>query len=418
MKIRLASLVILACLTTSLASAQVRATGPAACAEMEVWNFGMGMCMPVAMKDMPMRMAMLTYNSFLTQTAQEGPRGRNTLTLPNMFMVDVGSTVGDRHYVNLDFMGTLERWTFPDAGYPELLQVGESNDAHQPYIDAQHPHSSPIMGLTLSDTISLGEGRDHAKIWFAPRGETTDGPIAFMHRPTGLVNPDAPLGHHIGQDVGHITSTVLGASLHVGGTTLEASTFNGTEPEPTKVDLPMGTMNSYASRLIQEFSPRVYAMVSAAYVKSPEPHEPDLDHLWRYSASVYSEHDLASGWKFQNAFIYGLVNFYDHTGALNSFNEEFWFHRDRSHIWSRIESLQRTAGELQISSASPNEARWVTAVTLGYTHRLASLDESTLGLGTSVTKDLLPSEFQDAYGGNPLTAKIFLQFGGMKMGEF
>src|SRR5262249_45983389 len=161
-----------------------------------------------------------------------------------------------------DYMGTFERWTFPDRGYPELLQIGETDENGVPFIDAQHPHSSPIMGLTLSDTIRLETSRekDYLKFFFAPRGESTDGPIAFMHRPSGMANPDAPLGHHVGQDVGHISSTVIGASLKLGETRIEASTFNGTEPEPDKVDLPLGPPNSYAVRLIEEFSPAVAAM--------------------------------------------------------------------------------------------------------------------------------------------------------------
>lgn len=391
---------------------------PSDCSDMEAWDLAMGMCMPVAMKGMPMRMAMFHYNSFLTQVSEEGPRGRNAFAVPNMFMADIGSSFGDRHYVNLDIMGTLERWTFPDRGYPELLQIGEENQAHEPFLDAQHPHSSPIMGLTLSDTITLANGKDFAKIWFAPRGQATDGPIAFMHRPTGMVNPDAPLGHHIGQDAGHITSTVLGASVKLSDTTLEVSTFNGTEPEPSKVDLPLGSINSYAARLTHEFSPHASVMGSAAYVKSPERNDPNVDHIWRYSASIYNDRALSKGWTVHNTFIWGIVNFYDNTSSLNSYNEEFWFQKEKNNIWSRIEHLQRTPNELQIVASNPDNPRWVTALTLGYTRNIAKWDLADLSLGASVTKDLLPSEFQNAYGGDPLSGKIFLQVGGMKMWDF
>jgi len=219
--------------------------GPGDCGDMEVWDYSMGMCMPLPMKDMPMRMAMFHGNTFFTQSWAERPRGKDAFSVPNMFMLDVGTSVGDRHYLNLDFMGTVERWTFPESGYPELLQTGEEREDGTPFIDAQHPHSSPIMGLTLSDTISLGHRKDHLKFWFSPRGQSTDGPIAFMHRSTGMVNPDAPLGHHIGQDAGHITSTVFGGAIRLSDTTLEASAFHGEEPKPTKVDLPMGKPDSY-----------------------------------------------------------------------------------------------------------------------------------------------------------------------------
>lgn len=386
----------------------------AECSEMEVWDYSRDMCMPLAMAGMPMKMAMLHFDSFFTQTFEEGPRGKNAFSVPNMFMADIGSSVGNRHYLNLDIMGTFERWSFPKSGTPELLQIGEENADHRPYLDAQHPHSSPIMGITLSDTITLS-GKDNLKFSFAPRGEASEGPVAFMHRPTGAVNPDAPLGHHIGQDVGHIASTVLGASLTLGGSTIEATTFNGTEPEPSKVDLPMGEMNSYAARFTQEFNEHFYAMASAAYVKKPESHDPNLDHIWRYSSSIYNDHTFQNGWTLHNAFIWGLVNYYDEAAALNSFAEELLIQNGKKNFWSRIERLQRTPNELAIASSNPNDGKWVTAVTLGYTHKIANWDFTEIGLGGSVTKDILPGEYRGAYGGDPLTAKVFLQFGGMKM---
>jgi hypothetical protein len=335
-----------------------------------------------------------------------------------MVMADLGTNVGDRHYLNVDLMLTAEKWLFPEAGYPLLLQIGESNAQGVPFIDAQHPHSSPIMGLTFSDTISLGTGKDHVKFFFAPRGESTDGPIAFMHRTTGMVNPDAPLGHHIGQDVGHISSTVIGASLKQGDERFEASVYNGTEPEPTQVDLPLGTPNSFSFRYIHDFSPVLFAMASFARVQNPEPDLPDILFENRYSASAYWQHPLGEEWSFYNTLIYGLITRYDHATSLSSFGEEFLFRGSGPRIWGRVELLQRTPEELAIPGLpDPASGRWVAAFTAGYTHRLAGWEGAELGLGGSVTKYSLPEDFQATYGGNPWSGRIFLQLSGMHMWE-
>ena len=395
----------------------IRPAGPSDCTEMQLWDVTMGMCMPFPMEGMPMKMVMLSGNSFVAAIAQQSPRGRNAIVSPNMFMVDVGTTIGGHHYLNLDFMGTIEKWTFPDGGYPELLQIGESNAQGQPYIDAQHPHSSPIMGLTLSDTIRLSNvGKNSVKLFFAPRGETTDGPVAFMHRVTGLANPDAPLGHHIAQDLGHITSTVLGASLKLGNTRIEASAFNGTEPEPTKVDLPVGPLNSYAFRLVEEFTPKIMAMASIAAIENPEHHDPTVTSRMRYSASLYTQSDLSSAWKLYNTVIVGHITNYENAN-LSSLGEEFLFKGDRSRVWGRFELAQRTAGQLQILTVQNlNQPSWVAAFTVGYTHALVKFQGSELGLGAAVVSNLIPNDFTSAYGGpNPWTAKLFLQFGGMGM---
>jgi hypothetical protein len=369
------------------------------------------------MPGMPMKMVMVHGNSFFVQNFSDGPRGRNAFSVPNMFMVDVGGSIGGRNYINLDFMGTIEKWTFAKSGYPEILQIGEENQDHVPFIDAQHPHSSPIMGLTLSDTVSLGDEKDFFKFWFAPRGQSTDGPVAFMHRTTGMVNPDAPLGHHIGQDAGHISSTVLGSMLRLKKTTMEVSSFHGEEPEPTKVDLPMGKPDSFAARLTRELGEHYHAMASAAFVQRPESHDPELSHVWRYSASLYSNHTLQNGWMIHNALIWGMINFYDDTSKLSSFAEEFLVHKNKNSIWGRFELLQRTPAELEIVLPD-NNPKWITALTIGYTYHLMSWDEANLGLGAALTKYFVPSEFHHAYGGNPTAEKIFLQLSGMKMWDY
>lgn len=391
--------------------------GPSGCNHMYYWDYSKGMCSPLTMAGMPMKMFMLHYNAFLTQTFEEGPRGRNAFSAPNMFMFDAGTSVGDRHYLNLEFMGTFEKWTYSDRGYPELLQIGEENEDHVPYIDNQHPHSSPIMGLTLSDTIRISDDKEYIKLSFAPRGQAAEGPVAFMHRPTGMINPDAPLGHHLGQDVGHISSTVFNIALRLSQTTYEFSAYNGTEPEPDEVDLPIDKVNSYAGRLTQEFTPHFYAMGSVAYIKDPEVHSVEPSHMERYSGSLYGDTTLKSGWMLHNTFIYGLIKNLDDTSHLTSFTHEFFFHREKQNIWGRFEALERTAGQLAILSLSPNTPKWVGALTLGYTQKVGTWDFNRVSLGASVTKDLLPEVFQSAYGGEPWTGKIFIQIGGMKMWE-
>ncbi len=390
---------------------------PSDCSEMQLFDVGMGMCMPFPMEGMPMKMVMVSGNVFGGYVTEGGPRGQDAAVSTNMVMVDAGTTLGDRHYLNLDLMTTAELWTLPDRGYPLLLQIGEENAAGQPYRDAQHPHSSPIMGLTLSDTMRLSS--DVAlKIFFAPRGETTDGPVAFMHRPTGMINPDAPLGHHIGQDVGHVTSTVIGASFKVGSTRLEASTFYGREPQPAKVDLPLGSPDSGAARIIHEFSPKFMAMASLAYVSHPEPDDPDIASLLRYSASIYNRVAITEGWTLNNTFIFGAITNYDHASTLNSIGEEFCLSSGAPNIWGRIEILQRTPAELAISTLpDQNRGRWVAATTVGYTHYLTKWEGATLGVGGSITKDFLPDDYAASYGGNPWSGKVFLQLKGMRMWE-
>lgn len=393
---------------------------PDECDKMTVWDFETGSCKPLAMAGMPMNMWMIHGNAFLVQNIAEKPRGRNQFASPHWLMGDLGSSFGDRHYINVNLMITAEKWTLPKRGYPELLQIGEDDEDGNPYVDGQHPHSSPIMGITLSDTISLGgiDNLDHLKLSFSPRGQATEGPIAFMHRATGIHNPDAPLGHHVAQDVSHISSTVLAASLRINRSTIQTSIFHGEEPEPTEVDLPIGKLNSFGVRYIHEFSDRFFAMASAAFIKEPEHDDPTLDRVDRYSASLYYDKEFSDGFMFQNTVIMGLTNFYDHYSKLRSFGEEFLFYtKDLPYkFWGRVEILERGLAQLQILSA--DDIKWVSALTVGYTYDLLQLKFASVGIGLSVTKNFIPSSIEGSYGTDPIAGKVFIQLMGMKMGNY
>jgi hypothetical protein len=415
MKLKALAPLILATLLSPVAAHATNHTLPESCGEMMTYNYPMAMCEGSAMPDMPMTMTMVQANAFVVGNQSEGPRAQNKIAAPNMFMLDYGLSLGDRNYANVDLMLTFEKWTFPKSGYPLLTQVGEENEDHAPFIDAQHPHSSPIMGLTFWDKFSFGES-SYLKLFLSPRGEATDGPVAFMHRQSGQPNPDAPLGHHIGQDVGHITSSVIGAEYRRNKTTFEISTFRGEEPQPTQVDLPISGPDSYAARLTHQLSHEIYAMASVAYVKRPEAHDADLDHIWRYSFSMYTNAKFDSGWLFHDAFIYGLVNYYDHAGALNSFLYEAALNKERNTLWGRLEAVERTPDELGIAQSNDRATgRYVELFTLGFTRALVQHNDSEFSVGASMTKNFLPIDYQRDYGGNPLTGRIFAEVSGMKM---
>jgi hypothetical protein len=300
-------------------------------------------------------------------------------------------------------------------GYPELLQIGEERSDGTPFIDAQHPHSSPIMGLTLSDTVTL-DGHRSLKLFVSPRGESTDGPIAFMHRLSARDNPDAPLGHHVGQDVGHISSTVVGAQLDLGRLVLEASVFNGTEPEPAHVDLRLGPLDSAALRATYVVSAGYRVMASVARVKQQDPMYPGTNSATRLSTSLYN-HSVFDSWAIDHSFVIGSITRYPTASALSSILDEAVFARGASDVWGRVELLQRLRSELNILSpsapATDDDKRWISALTLGYTHWTQMRNGLALGFGTSLTMDVLPGDWSIAYGcSTPLTFRLIVQIRG------
>ncbi len=375
----------------------------------------MSMCMPLANPDLAQVLVSGQFNVFGVFSMLQGPRGIAQFAAPNMFMVAAGKSLGPRHFLNLEFMGTTELWTYPRRGYPELLQIGEERSDGNPYLDAQHPHSSPIMGVTLSDTISLGSSKT-LRLSFAPRGESTDGPIPYMHRESARDNPDAPLGHHVGQDVGHISSTVLGMQLDLGSVIIEASAFNGAEPEPTKVDLPLGELNSGALRVSYVLTREHRVMGSFAKVEQHDSQYPGTTTASRWSASLYDRFVLDATGTVDHTFLIGSITRHPGGTALTSFLDEMVLNRHAFDYWGRIEVLERLRSELQIPdfvAGSTDEKRWVSAVTLGFTHWTAPHGSVQMGLGASLTTDFLPEVWSASYGvRTPVTFRLIVQLRG------
>jgi hypothetical protein len=115
-------------------------------------------------------------------------------------------------------------------------------------------------------------------------GEPALGPPAFMHRPSGLAIPAAPLAHHW-MDATHITFGVVSAGLTWGPAKLDASAFNGREPDGARWGFEAPRLDSGSVRLTWNPTPGLSAQVSAGWLSAPERLHPDID-LRRYTASV------------------------------------------------------------------------------------------------------------------------------------
>ena len=352
-------------------------------------------------------------NIFFVGTSEQSTRGRMSLSSPNTVFASYGRTLDQKNYLSLDLTATAERFSFPTSGYPELLQIGEKDEIGRSYIDNQHPRASLLVNLIVSDTVKFENKKNYVKFFAAPRGPSTDGPIPASLRITGFLNPDQPLGYHLAQDVSQSASSVAGFSLHLKSSWLEVSGFNGREPAPTSFDIPINNIDSFSARFVQKINDQVIIMASYARVQNPEVASADALIENRYSASLYNSLAVGSNWAFHNSLIYGLAQNYDQEN-LTALTEEFLFQDVWSRIWGRAELLQRTPAELQISGGLQDyfSPRWTGAITVGFTRLLIEKFGAQLSTGVSGTVDFIPGEFVNTYGGNPLTAKVFIQVGG------
>jgi hypothetical protein len=195
----------------------------------------------------------------------------------------------DAHgYVEGLLMLDFEPLTIGPAGIPELGQSGEG------LWDAQHSHQlfhqamlavHPLAGLDGWHPENMMKEGPYDLSIFGGQGSATIGPPIFMHRASSP-GPTVPRKHHKGENP-HETFPVVGASLRIDGTWLEASAFNGKEltPQDSRLYPHVGPPSSFAARVRHTFGDRVEAQVSGERLVDQGAGEPNA---FQMSASVYA----------------------------------------------------------------------------------------------------------------------------------
>lgn len=352
---------------------------------------------------------MMTVHGFVfgQYTHQGGPRGSDQFTAPNwamgMFTRDfAGGKLQARAMLSLDDL------TSQDGGYPMLLQTGETYEG-QPIRDRQHPHDVLMeVGLLFERPVAENLA---LSLYVAPSGEPALGPVAFMHRPSAMDNPSAPLSHHW-QDATHITFGVLTAGIFSRNVKLEGSLFNGREPDENRWGIDRISLDSWSTRLT--FNPGRNWSLTAGYgfLKEPEASHPG-ESVRRVTAAAMYGKSFAGEREWSAAVVWGANRSSGHDELSHALLGEFEAILDgRNTILARAEYVQKSAEELLGHDAGIDPERHlnITALSAGYIRELSRQTGTTLGLGVRGTVNFVPDVLEPIYGSRtPLGLVVFLR---------
>jgi hypothetical protein len=295
--------------------------------------------------------------------------------------------------LTLRSMLSLEPATVGRGGYPLLLQSGEALHG-QPLHDRQHPHDL-FMELAALYRREVSEDVG-AELYLALAGEPALGPPGFSHRRSALGNPFAPIGHHW-QDSTHISFGVVTGGVFTRVGKLEASWFNGREPDANRWDLDLRRLDSYSVRLSANPTDTLSLQVSGGRLHSPESLEPGVG-VTRVTGSLtwdvgaFEEGNWATTAVFGENWPQGEPMTY---AALVESNLEL----DRHHtLFGRAEFARKTGHDLDLGEPR-DETRYSTAqTTLGYVYDFAPVWSVVPGLGAAFTVDYLDHDLERFYG--------------------
>src|SRR5437773_9307067 len=290
--------------------------------------------------------------------------------------------------LRLRTMVSAEPWTVTARGYPQLLQVAT------PYrgdivTDRQHPHelASELAVAYEHSIVSKLVG----SLYAAPVGEPALGPVAYLHRPSAVYDPAAPLGHHT-QDFTHTTFGVVTLGAFTRQVRVEASAFNGAHPDDVRTNFDPVRLDSYSARL--SCNPGSQWSVAAwfghvAATGGAHAH----GALDRFGASV-----LHSRGTWSTTFVYGADLPAGAGHPLNTLLLESTLELgDADAVYGRAEYVRRTAAELALVGSASRELD-IGAVSLGYERALWRSALVATGVGARGTLNLVPEELRLFYG--------------------
>jgi hypothetical protein len=345
-------------------------------------------------------MLMLHGNLDLVADVQGGRRGDERLFPAGMLMGMATRTFGNGNA--LQFKGMLS----PDPlmgkrGYPLLLASGETADGETRLIDRQHPHDL-FMELSASYSVKLGE-RSSAFLYAGLPGEPAFGPPAFMHRQSINVSPEAPITHHW-LDSTHITFGVVTAGLVLDRVKVEASRFNGREPDEKRYNIETGPLDSTSLRLSWNPTRELSLQGSWAHLEDPEQLEPGVDQR-RWSASAMYTRPLANGW-WSSTLAWGRKTIDGE--AQDAFALESSVKRGKWTLFGRGEVTENN--EL-VEHDDHGHAYRVGKASLGVARDFDLTGPVGMTVGALGSVNFIPDGLRAEYGKkNPLGAMAFLRF--------
>ena len=348
---------------------------------------------------------MLHGSAFAQYVRESGPRGNYQWGVVNWVMGEarrpaLGGTLGVR------MMASAEALTLTGQGYPQLLQVA------QPYKggtlpDRMHPHEMVSeAALTYEHALS---GSLRASLYLGAVGEPALGPVAYLHRPSAVNEPGAPLGHHY-QDVTHESFGVVTLGLFTRTIRVEASLFNGAHPDEVRTNFEWkgARINATAFRISVNPSANWSLAASGAYLPATEGTHAH-GALRRYAFSLMNVTPRGDG-AWSTALIWGANVPTDTRRALNSVLVETNLDLDtKNTIFGRAEYSARTAEELDLVGSISDELS-VGRVGIGYARRIALFGSITAWLGARGSMSIVPAELEPFYGSRaPLGVTAYFQ---------
>ena len=347
-------------------------------------------------------------NLFIRYNSQDignaGSRGDEKWDAPNWIMFMGQRRVGNNGLFHFSSMFSLDALIAGKTGYPLLFQTGETANGKS-LVDRQHPHDL-FSELSVSYSQALSSKVDLYG-YFGYPGEPALGSVAFMHRPSALANPDAPIGHHW-NDGTHITFGVATVGVRLGKFKIEGSSFTGREPDENRYNFDKPRFDSWSGRISFNPTKNWSAQVSHGWIKSPEVLHPE-ENVNRTTASLIFSKELSNDSWINITGLWAVNKIEDHY-AENAVLFEATWNKKKFTLFGRAEWVEKSTEELALDEAIYGESIFLThEATLGFNYRLFEVKKTAFSLGSHFTVFVADKSLAELYGKRPIGLELYLR---------
>jgi hypothetical protein len=322
-------------------------------------------------------------SAFLSFSNETGPEEqRNELFSTNWFAAGAQRTLGSRGLVLFRGRLSLEPYTVPEEGYPQMLQF-ISEESGGPLMDSMRAHdligeAAVHLGLRLTTASFL-------HLYAAPVGTPALGTVPYAQRRSSEEWAEAPFAYDV-QETIYDSTKVVTAGFGSRWIALEASVFHDAVTTGRHTEIADGDIDSRSARLVLTPHRNVALQISQGELGDEEREIRTASITWANDRAAVS-----AIWTDREELAAGTI--------------ETTFRVARSTFMARVEAVDRPIGFL-----SNPEVERTAHFAVGFLYDFLTRGGYRAGAGVNIDYHTQTHDLEHVYGHKPQAIYVFARF--------
>ena len=327
-------------------------------------------------------------SAFVTFSSETGPEDqRNEVFSTNWVMAGAQRALGSRGLLLVRGRASLEPFTVPEAGYPQMLQF-ISSESGGPLLDSMRAHD--LIGELAVHMGYRVTTASYLHLYAAPVGTPALGAVPYAVRASSEEFAEAPFTYDV-QETTHDSTQVVTAGFGSRWISLEGSVFHDAVSEGRHTSFETGDIDSRSARLTFTPTPALAIQVSRGELGEEKREVTTASittgsHRFAVSA-IYTDRETRLGEKLVSGTLEGKIY-----AGNNTF-------------MGRVESVDRPSGFLN----NPDVVR-TSHFTVGYIYDFLRRTGWRAGAGFNFDYHTQTHDIEDLYGHKPQAIYLFARF--------